>query len=78
MEIKEQSIRTFGDLAIASGPVNFNDYLSDIQISLKTAQRLSMDVGTNPKQKEKLNQLRDAFIDSYTSILHGIFNHSDY
>ena len=76
-EAKLHAIIAFGDLALAAGPQHFNAYLPDTKQSFMMASQLSMEAGTNQEEKELLEELRETLINSYISILHGLFNTDD-
>ena len=76
-EAKLHAIIAFGDLALAAGPQHFNAYLPDTKQSFMMASHLSMEAGSNQEEKELLEELRERLINSYISILHGLFNIDD-
>ena len=71
-EVKLIAIIAFGDICLAAGPRNFQQYLPQTQQSLAQACSLSLGKGATPEEVDLLERLRIALVDAYISILHGL------
>lgn len=71
IETKLHAMIALGDLCLAIEE-HFQPHLAESMDTLFMACEISLQVPQNPEEEETYNKLRDAIVDAFISIIHGM------